>query len=162
MRPLILPALLLLLQACTNTNQQKEPFKSLLAGCDSIDIVFYDGGDSMHYNTKDSLGLVRLSETITGKSEMVSDTCRLNGELRYFKQAQLVFTSQFAEDSSIKNCNYVTYRYNGAVYKHRPTERVKKLLSGMVAMNLQDVMKRDSLRRADTMITDTSAAGSVR
>ena len=121
--------LFIIFQAC-NSNQQKEPFASLFKNCDQVNIIFYNNGDSLHFETKDVNGIKILTQLISGKKETIGDTCSAKGDLVYLSKGQPFYTAQFALNtaSNAVGCNYASYNYQNTAYKHRLTERAENIL----------------------------------
>jgi hypothetical protein len=135
--------------ACTNTVEQKEPFK-----CDEIKINFYNGGDTVHFETKDSLGLKYLTQNVSGNTETVNDACKPVGDLYYRAKGDTLLRAEFAVLPLTKKeqCAYISYTYQNQSYKNKLSEKIYQLLSQMnIAV---DSTKRvhDSLQKIqDTM-----------
>ena len=121
--------LLLFLQSCSS-DKQKEPFASLFKNCDQVNIVFYNHGDSLHFETKDANGVKIFTHLVSGNKEAVRDTCGANGDLIYLAKGQPFYTVQFALNAtnSVAKCNYVQYNYQNTAYKHRLTEDAENIL----------------------------------
>jgi hypothetical protein len=145
---------MLLLLACNNSTEQKEPFKSLLKTCDEIKINFYNGDDTIHFETKDSLGIKYLTQNISGTAETIADTCRPVGDLYYRSKGDTLLRAEFAVLPATKReqCAYISYSYQNQSYKNKLSEKIYQLLSQMnIAV---DSTKRvhDSLQKIeDTM-----------
>lgn len=133
MKLLICFLLTSLLFSCTSTNEQKEPFKSLLKNCDEVKFTFYNGGDTVHYETKDSLGIKYLTQNISGNTETVNDTCKPVGDLFYRSKGDTLLRAEFAVTSSGKReqCGYISYSYQNTSYKNKLSDRIFQLLSQM-------------------------------
>lgn len=121
--------LFVILQSCSSS-QQKEPFASLFKPCDQVNIVFYNNGDSLRFETKDVNGIKILTQLISGNKETLADTCGAKGDLIYLSKGQSFYTTQFAfyTTKGKTSCNYVMYNYQNTSYKHRLTERAENLL----------------------------------
>ena len=154
MRTLIFFATILLV-SCENGNQQKEPFISLLSKCDEVNFNYYNDGDTVHFNTKDSLGIKYLSQAVTGNEESVSDTCMVTGEIFYRSHGDTLIRTEFAVVPATikKECSYMTYTYQGKTYKHRLTEKANKLLVEMYPKPVAD----SSAIALDSLATDSAA-----
>ena len=122
-----------ILQSCSNNPDQKEPFKSLLQNCDEVNINFYNGGDTIHFQTKDSLGIKYLSQNITGINETLGDTCKPVGNLFYRSKGDTLFRAEFAvlPSASKNDCGYISYNYQNSPYKNKLSEKIYQLLSQM-------------------------------
>src|SRR5215218_5929027 len=83
MRLVIFLFIVMIVQSCSNGSQQKEPFKSMLAACDDVNINFYNGGDSVKFDTQDSLGIKVLTQSINGSTEPINDGCKPSGAVYY-------------------------------------------------------------------------------
>jgi len=131
MRLLIFISLIAVIQSCKNDSQQKEPFASLLKNCDEVNIKFYNGGDSVNFDTEDSLGIKVLSESVSGNEATINDTCQPAGEVFYRAKGDTLFRAEFAvlPGSNNKNCDYITYNYQGKVYKNRLHDKAYQLLT---------------------------------
>ncbi|MEI6949173.1 hypothetical protein V9K67_18460 [Paraflavisolibacter sp. H34] len=127
-RPGIAVLAALLFQACESS--QPEPFASLLKPCDQVDIVLYNGGDTLTFNTKDTTGVEIFVKLIHGGTKSAADGCSPTGELRYLAQGHPLLTAPFAapEGSGKKDCNFVTYEAGQVKYRHPLTERAHNIL----------------------------------
>jgi hypothetical protein len=153
MRLLICFLLVLLMQSCTDNSGQKEPFKSLLIKCTEVNFNFYNGGDTVHFNTEDSLGIKYLTQAVTGNSETISDTCKTAGELYYRAKGDTLLRTEFAvlPGADRKTCAYMIYNYQGKTYKHRLTEKVHQLLVQMYPKPSVDTTNH----AMDSIVTDS-------
>ena len=133
MRLLLLFIPAILIYSCNNANEQKEPFKSLLKNCNEVNINFYNGGDSIHFQTEDSLGIRVLTQSVSGNAETINDTCRTAGEVIYRANNDTLFRAEFAvlPASDKKTCDYITYNYQGKSYKNRLNDKAYQLLTQM-------------------------------
>src|SRR5688572_23926708 len=93
---IILIITITLVQSCNNNSEQSEPFKSMLAKCDEVNINFYNGGDSIKFDTHDSLGIKVLSESVSGNSDNINDACQSAGQLFYRAGKDTLFRAEFA------------------------------------------------------------------
>jgi hypothetical protein len=125
---ILLPVLMLLLQSC-QSDTQKEPFKTLLKDCDQVDIVYYNGGDSLFFNTRDSAGVKILTHSISG--DKITQACPPTGELRYKVKDQTVLTAQFSttKSSNKEKCDVVSYQLNAVPYTDPLPEKAVILLN---------------------------------
>ena len=150
-----------LLLSCTNSNEQKEPFKSLLKNCDEVKINFYNGGDTIHFETKDSLGIKYLGQNVSGNAETITDACKPAGDLYYRAKGDTLLRAEFAVMPKTKReqCAYISYTYKNQSYKNKLSYRIYQLLSQMnIAV---DSTKRvnDSLQKIqDTMDSSLDSA----
>ena len=144
MRLLICIFLAILILSCNNAPEQKEPFKSLLSKCDTVNFNFYNGGDTVHFNTEDSLGIKYLTEAVIGNTETINDTCKPVGELYYRAKGDTLLRTEFAVLPTLdrKECAYMTYTYQGKTYKHRLTEKVHQLLTQMYPKPAADTINQ--------------------
>ena len=154
MRLLISILLAILIISCNNAPEQKEPFKSLLSKCDTVNFNFYNGGDTVHFETKDSLGLKYLTQNVSGNTETANDTCKPVGDLYYKAKGDTLLRAEFAVLPAIKReqCAYISYNYQNQFYKNKLSEKIYQLLSQM--NTAVDSAKRvhDSLQKIeDTM-----------
>ena len=131
MRLLIFISLVVVIQSCKNDSQQKEPFASLLKNCDEVNIKFYNGGDSIIFDTQDSLGIKVLSESVSGNEASIKDSCQPAGEVFYRAKGDTLFRAEFAvlPNTNDKNCDYITYSYQGKSYKNRLHDKAYQLLT---------------------------------
>ena len=153
MRLLIFFSLIAVIQSCKNDSQQKEPFASLLKNCDEVNIKFYNGGDSINFDTQDSLGIKVLSESVSGNETTISDSCQPAGEVFYRANGDTLFRAEFAvlPESNNKNCDYITYSYQGKSYKNRLHDKAYQLLTQIYPKpSLDTIPPVDSLRSADS------------
>ena len=161
MRFLMFITLLVFIQSCNNDNQQKEPFASLLKNCDEVNINFYNGGDSVKFDTEDSLGIRVLSQSVSGNIETVNDTCKPVGQVFYRAKGDTLFRAEFAvvPNSDNKNCDYITYNYQGKSYKNRLHDKAYQLLTQIHPRPLSDsISQSDTLQSPDTMADSTTNA----
>ena len=123
-------ALATLLLSCNEGQEQKEPFKSLLKTCDEVKINFYNGGDTIHFETKDSLGIKYLTQNISGTAETIADTCKPVGDLYYRAKGDTLLRAEFAVMPATKRdqCAYISYSYQNQSYKNKISEKIYQLL----------------------------------
>lgn len=133
MRLLLYLIITFLVLACNNKTEQQEPFKSLLQKCDTVNFKFYNDGDTLYFNTGDSLGIKYLTQAVMGNSETINDTCKPSGELYYRAKNDTLLRTEFAVLPSLerKDCAYMSYTYEGKSYKNRLPEKVHQLLVQM-------------------------------
>lgn len=145
---------ILLLLACNNKSEQKEPFKSLLKPCDEIKINFYNGGDTVHFETKDSLGLKYLTQNVSGSTETVGDACKPVGDLYYRAKGDTLLRAEFAVLPATKReqCAYISYSYHNQSYKNKLSEKIYQLLSQMNIAVDSTKRVRDSLQKIQDTI----------
>lgn len=131
MRLLILISIIILIYACSDESPQKEPFVSLLKNCDEVNIKFYNGGDSIAFDTQDSLGIKVLSESVSGNTKTINDTCKPAGEVFYRAKGDTLFRAEFAvlPNTDKTNCDYISYSYQGQSYKNRLHNKAYQLLT---------------------------------
>jgi hypothetical protein len=120
----LLTATLLLLLSC---KQQRNGYNQFLANSDRVDIVVFNGGDTLFYDTKDSTGLRILKNVITGNPNVLKDTCVAQGYLRYRQGETLLFQARFAAGND--SCNHVSYADDDNSYIHPLSDRANKLLN---------------------------------
>jgi hypothetical protein len=117
-------------QSCNNTPEQKEPFKTMLADCDEVNINFYNGGDTIKFDTKDSLGVKVLGESVSGNTETIKDACQPAGQLFYRAKGDTLFRAEFAiSNVAADQCNYITYTHQGKAYKNKLHDKAHQLLT---------------------------------
>jgi len=123
--------LLAVMQSCNNDSQQKEPFASLLKNCDQVNIKFYNRGDSISFDTEDSLGIKVLSQSVSGNEQTINDTCKPAGQIFYRAKGDTIFRAEFAvpPNTDNKNCDYITYNFQGKSYKNRLHDNAYQLLT---------------------------------
>ena len=108
MRLIIFLAIIWTIQSCTDGTQQSEPFKTMLANSDEVNINFYNGGDTIKFDTNDSLGVKVLSESVSGNAETIKDTCQPAGQLFYRAKGDTLFRAEFADAEFIlENGKYI-------------------------------------------------------
>jgi hypothetical protein len=140
--------------SCNSGTEQQEPFKSLLKNCDEVNINFYNGGDSVHFQTEDSLGIRVLTQSVTGNTETINDTCKTAGEVIYRAKKDTLFKAEFAvlPAADKKSCDYITYNYQGKSYKNRLNDKAYQLLSQMYPKPVADTMvSTDSISNPDSV-----------
>lgn len=154
MRFLICILLAGLVQSCNNVNEQKEPFRSLLQNCDTVNFNFYNAGDTIHFNTGDSLGIKYLTQAISGDAEPVKDTCKPVGELYYRAKGDTLLRAEFAVMPAKKreDCAYVIYTYQNQSYKNRLPEKIYQLLTQMNISVDSTRRRNDSLQKIEDSI----------
>lgn len=151
-RLLIFIGLTAVIPSCDD-RQQKEPFASLLKNCDEVNIKFYNGGDSVNFDTQDSLGIKVLSESVTGNETTINDSCQPAGEVFYRANGDTLFRAEFAvlPDSNENTCDYISYSYQGKSYKNRLHSKAYQLLTQIYPKPPTDTMPPvDSLPSADS------------
>ena len=134
--------------SCNEGQEQKEPFKSLLKTCDEVKINFYNGGDTIHFETKDSLGIKYLTQNISGNAETIADTCRPVGDLYYRAKGDTLLRAEFAVMPATKRdqCAYISYNYQNQSYKNKISEKIYQLLTQMNVSVDSTRRLRDSLQ----------------
>ncbi len=120
-----------IVESCSDNAQQSEPFKSMLEKCDEVNINFYNGGDSIKFDTQDSLGIHVLSQSVSGNTANVNDGCPPAGQLYYRANGDTLFRAEFAvlPNDSKKECNYISYTHEGKSYKNRLHDKAYQLLT---------------------------------
>jgi hypothetical protein len=147
-------ALAALLFSCNEGQEQKEPFKSLLKTCDEVKINFYNGGDTVHFETKDSLGIKYLTQNVSGNTEPINDACKTVGDLYYRGKGDTLLRAEFAVMPATKReqCAYISYSYQNQSYKNKISEKIYQLLTQMNVSVDSTRRVRDSLQKIqDTM-----------
>jgi hypothetical protein len=147
-------AAMLLVSCNNNSSEQKEPFKSLLKNCDEVKINFYNGGDTVHFETKDSLGIRYLTQNVSGNTETVNDTCKTVGDLYYRAKGDTLLRAEFAVMPATKRdqCAYISYSYQNQSYKNKLSEKIYQLFTQMNVSVDSTRHLRDSLQKIqDTM-----------
>ena len=130
MRLLFLLAILSVIQSCSNGTQQSEPFKTMLANCDEVNIIFYNDGDTIKFDTNDSLGVKVLSESVSGNTETIKDACPPAGQLFYRANGDTLFRAEFAVSNvSTDQCDYISYTHQGKIYKNKLHHKAHQLLT---------------------------------
>jgi hypothetical protein len=130
MRLIIFLAIIWTIQSCTNGAEQSEPFKTMLANCDAVNINFYNEGDTIKFDTNDSLGVKVLSESISGNAETINDTCHPAGQLFYRGKGDTLFRAEFAVSNvATDQCDYITYTHQGKTYKNKLHHKAHQLLA---------------------------------
>ena len=134
--------------SCNEGQEQKEPFKSLLKTCDEVKINFYNGGDTIHFETKDSLGIKYLTQNISGTAETIADTCKPVGDLYYRAKGDTLLRAEFAVMPATKRdqCAYISYSYQNQSYKNKISEKIYQLLTQMNVSVDSTRRLRDSLQ----------------
>ncbi len=154
MRLLIFITVILIIQACNNESRQNEPFISLLKNCDEVNIKFYNGGDSVKFDTQDSLGIEVLSESVSGNTETINDSCKPAGEVFYRANGDTLFRAEFAvlPNTDKKNCDYIAYTYQGKTYKNRLHDKAYQLLTQIYPKPFLDSLQpSDSIPLSDSI-----------
>lgn len=119
--------LLLLATACSNPQQHYNRF---LKACNRVDIIVFNGGDTLFFDTADSTGIDILRRGISGQSQGMADTCAAQGYLRFRQDSTLLLQALFAvtPGTSDARCNYVAYSHEEASHVEGLGERARKLL----------------------------------
>ena len=117
--------------SCQTADVQKEPFNSLLKNCNAVNVVLYNNGDTVDYETKDTAGIRILVQSVTGANEEIPAVCQPLGEIRYKSNDSTIFNARFSTIDSSKNdnCDFITYDYQSASYKHKLSRKAVMLLS---------------------------------
>lgn len=159
MRLLIFIALILMIQSCNNKNEQKEPFASLLKNCDAVNINFYNAGDSVKFDTEDSLGIKVLSQSVSGDEQTINDTCKPAGQIFYRAKGDTIFRAEFAVASNTdnKNCDYITYSYQGKSYKNRLHDKAYQLLTQIHPKLSADTSSQSDTMQSPDVVVDSTA-----
>ena len=126
----------------------------MLKNCDEVKINFYNGGDTIHFETKDSLGIKYLVQNVSGNVETITDACKPVGDLYYRAKGDTLLRAEFAVMPKTKReqCAYISYSYQNQSYKNKLSDKIYQLLSQM--NRAVDSTKRvnDSLQKIqDTM-----------
>jgi hypothetical protein len=148
MRLIIFLAIILMIQSCTNGTQQSEPFKTMLANCDEVNINFYNGGDTIKFDTKDSLGVKVLSESVSGNTETINDACPPAGQLFYRAKGDTIFRAEFAVSNAADQCDYITYTHQGKAYKNKLHDKAHQLLTQIYPKPTVDSITNPSIDTA--------------
>lgn len=129
MKP-IAAACLLLASACTQPNN----YNKFLDTTNRVDILVYNGGDTLYFDTQDSTGIALLRSQVNGNTNDVKDTCSALGLLRFRQDSTILLEAPFAVTPGKKehNCNYITYAYDGDSYVQPLSERAQNLLGRVV------------------------------
>lgn len=120
--------LLLLAFACTN--QTRNGYNRFLQSCNRVDILVFNGGDTLFFDTQDSTGIRILASQITGNLNNVKDTCPAQGLLRFRQDSVMLLEAVFAVTPGKAEvaCNYAAYTYDDASHVQGLSDRAKKLL----------------------------------
>src|SRR5687768_11978972 len=130
MRLISFLAIIWTIQSCNNGTQQSEPFKTMLANCDEVNINFYNGGDTIKFDTNDSLGVKVLGESVSGNTQTIKDACQPAGQLFYRANGDTLFRAEFAVSNvATDQCDYITYTHQGKTYKNKLHDKAHQLLT---------------------------------
>lgn len=118
---------LIVLTACNNS---QDGYNQFLKDCDRVDIVVYNGGDTLFFDTRDSTGIHLLAAQVSGRQNNLSDTCPAQGMLRFRQDSTVLQEGTFAVTAGkgAGNCDYLAYARDGESYVQPLSERGKKLL----------------------------------
>lgn len=118
-----------LLLACNGQNTYNE----FLRPCNRVDIVVYNGGDTLYFDTEDSTGVSILTNQISGTGA-VKDTCAAQGLLRFRQDSTVLLEAPFAVSAGNNNaaCNYIAYTHDDASHVQGLSARARKLLHTVV------------------------------
>lgn len=121
---------LLLASACTQPNN----YNKFLDTTNRVDILVYNGGDTLFFDTQDSTGIDILRSQVNGNTNDVKDTCTAMGLLRFRQDSTVLLEAPFAvtPGKSGGNCNYITYAHDDDSYVQPLSERAQKLLGRVV------------------------------
>lgn len=139
---LLLFFILIALLSCTTAPKQKEPFATLLSKCNEVTINFFNNGDTIHFQTKDSVGVKYLTQNILGTNETIADTCKPVGNIFYRANGDTLISAAFAVLPTVnkKDCSYISYSYQNTSYKNKLSEKVQQLLTQMYPKPVADSM----------------------
>jgi hypothetical protein len=118
-----------------------------------VNINFYNGGDSIHFQTEDSLGIRVLTQSVSGNTEPTNDTCKTAGEVFYRANGDTLFRAEFAvlPASDKKVCDYIIYNYQGKSYKNKLNDKAYQLLTQMYPKPSADtVSSQDTILPRDS------------
>lgn len=109
---------------------KQNTYNRFLAPCNRVDIIVYNGGDTLFFDTQDSTGIQLLADQIDGSQNNITDTCAAQGVLRFRQDSTILLQAPFAVSAqkSETSCNYITYAYNDGSYVQGLSDRAKKLL----------------------------------
>lgn len=105
-------------------------YNKFLKPANKVQIVVFNGGDSLYFDTQDSTGIDILVAQVSGNPDPYKDTCASEGYLRYMHDSTLLLQARFAAGS--KKCQYLSYQNDGYAYTHRLSERAANLLHKVV------------------------------
>lgn len=121
-----IPMAALLLLGCGM--ERGSGYNKFLAPANAVQIVVFNGGDTLYFDTKDTTGVQILVDQVTGNSNPYKDTCAAEGYLRYMNDSTLLLQARF----SAKGCRYIAYQNDGYSFAHRLNERAANLLQKVV------------------------------
>lgn len=101
-------------------------YNKFLQNCNKIQIVVFNGGDSLFFDTNDSTGVQILVNQITGNSNPLKDTCTSEGYLRYLQDSTQLLQARFSAASP--GCRYISYQHDGYSFSHNLSDRASNLL----------------------------------
>lgn len=121
---------LLALASCAQPNN----YNRFLAASNRVDIIVFNGGDTLYFDTQDSTGIDILRSQVTGNTHDLKDTCSAQGFLRFRQDSTLLLEANFAvtPGKSDNNCNYIAYQHDDDTYVQPLSDRAKKLLGKVV------------------------------
>lgn len=111
----------------------------MLEQCNEVNISFYNGGDTLHFHTKDPAGVAILKNLIEENNQSIKNPCPAMGMLTYSANGQPVYTAEFAvsENNKEARCNYVRYLQQPVVYTHQLSDRAHNLLQEIHATSVK-------------------------
>ena len=115
--------IIVLIQSCKSKQDKIGSFKSLLQNCDLVDIIYYNGTDTLIYHASDTSEIQVLTKLISVTNETIGDSCKPSGQLQYKKAGQTIIIAEFSTSNSNDSvsCDYITYSLRHDNYKHRLT-----------------------------------------
>lgn len=123
-----IPIAALLLLGCGM--ERGNGYNKFLDPCNKVQIVVFNGGDSLFFDTQDSTGIEILSAQVSGNPDPYKDTCAAEGYLRYLRDSTVLLEARFA--ASPNSCRYIAYQNDGYAFAHRLSERATNLLQKVV------------------------------
>lgn len=120
---------MLFIFACKGQNT----YNHFLLPCNRVDIVVYNGGDTLFFDTQDSTGIRILTDQVTGNDQHINDTCAAQGRLRFRQDSTILLEAPFAVSAQNNAaCNYITYNHDDMGHVQGLSDRAKKLLGTVV------------------------------
>ena len=117
--------LLLFIFACKSQNT----YNQFLQPCNRVDIVVYNGGDTLFFDTQDSTGIRILTDQVAGIDQNIKDTCTAQGRLRFRQDSTILLEAPFAVSAQNNpSCNYIAYNHDDLGHVQGLSDRAKKLL----------------------------------
>jgi hypothetical protein len=153
----------LICQSCFQSNNSNKHI-SILRDCDQVKLLYYNQGDTLSYSANDTSEISILTELISGRQDVIGDSCKPAGQVIYKSHGKTIFSTEFSTTDTNEefDCNYVVYNLGDKIYKHKLNYRAGmlideilwgKLRSSTIKINTASIkLYKDTLKVIDTNI----------